>query len=237
MNLETGTIGLALAPTLDAALRLRGDSRYEVQFKDIGNNYAIWANPTTPPTDNKLVRQAMNYAIDRLDIMELYARHASAMDGGDAEGFLDVFTPDAEAYFQKGHEALRAYHVGFLRDAAFPGSQHFALQWRILEGDDTRHEVRAYLMRLHRIPGAANCQVVWLGFYNDIVVKVGDRWMFQYKSAAPSENLRAAALEGELLGRQNSSAWELYDMGATDRRILAGRGGPRPDGPSGGAER
>jgi hypothetical protein len=159
-------------------------------------------------------------AKDRLDIMELYARQAWAMDGGDTDSFVDCFTPDAEAYFQTGHAAIREYHLGFLRDAAFPGSQHFALQWRFLEGDDTRHKVRAYVMRLHRIPGTANCQVVWLGFYNDEVVKVGDRWKFCVKSASPSENLRSGLLEGEQLARQNLAAWELYDMGAVDRRVL-----------------
>jgi hypothetical protein len=165
-------------------------------------------------------------AKDRLDIMELYARHAWAMDSGDTDAFVDVFTPDAEAYFQKGHAAIRDYHHGFLRDSAFPGSQHFALQWRFLEGDDTWQRVRAYVMRLHRIPGTASCQPVWLGFYNDVVVKVGDRWKFKIKSAAPSEHLRAGKLDGEFLAGQNGPAWELYDMGSVDQRVLAGRGGP-----------
>ena len=68
-------------------------------------------------------------AEDRLDIMDLYARYAWAMDSGDTEGFLDVFLPDATLFMSRtatGHAELRAWHERFLKDSGFPGSQHFA---------------------------------------------------------------------------------------------------------------
>jgi ABC-type transport system substrate-binding protein len=65
VNLETGASGMALFPALNDALRLQQDPKYQVLFKDTGYNYGIWANTSVAPTDNKLVRQALNYAIDR----------------------------------------------------------------------------------------------------------------------------------------------------------------------------
>jgi hypothetical protein len=157
-------------------------------------------------------------ARDRLDIMELYARHAWAMDGGDTEAFLDVFTPDAEAYNHKGHAGIREYHRGFLQDSGFPGSQHFALNWVFVEGDTSWHRVRAYVMRFNRVPGTVTCQVVWLGYYNDLVVKQGDRWKFKIKSAEPSEALHAQRFDGTRSGRGHRVLLsDLFDIGAIDR--------------------
>jgi peptide/nickel transport system substrate-binding protein len=64
--LEGGAIDVAfLAPISDAA-RLQADPRYAVSVRhDVGQYFYATANATVPPTDNKQVRQAINYAIDR----------------------------------------------------------------------------------------------------------------------------------------------------------------------------
>ena len=63
---EAGALDLVdLAPVRDAA-RLQKDSRYQVIANPLaGQYYGIIVNTTSPPLDNKLVRQALNYAIDR----------------------------------------------------------------------------------------------------------------------------------------------------------------------------
>jgi peptide/nickel transport system substrate-binding protein len=63
---EAGALDLVdLAPVRDAA-RMQKDSRYQVITNPLaGQYYGIIVNTSNPPLDNKLVRQALNYAIDR----------------------------------------------------------------------------------------------------------------------------------------------------------------------------
>ncbi len=64
--LESGTLDVAdLVPIPDAD-RLRNDSKYKLyQTHDLGQYFYATVNCGVAPTDNKLVRQAINYAIDR----------------------------------------------------------------------------------------------------------------------------------------------------------------------------
>jgi uncharacterized protein (TIGR02246 family) len=155
-------------------------------------------------------------AEDRLAIMELYARHAWAMDSGDTDAFVDVFAPDAVAYGDnRGHDELRAWHQKFLGDYGFPGSQHFVTQFRFLEGDDSRHAVQAYVVRFHRIPGTTSNQVLYQGFYHDVVAKIDGRWKFASKQAGAAEHVRAQEFQLVSPGwTQDTRAYELWDLGA-----------------------
>src|SRR5579859_6774379 len=64
--LDAGTLDVAdLVPIPDAD-RLRNDSKFKLyQTHDIGQFFYATVNCGQPPTDNKLVRQAINYAINR----------------------------------------------------------------------------------------------------------------------------------------------------------------------------
>jgi peptide/nickel transport system substrate-binding protein len=64
--LEAGSTDVAfLAPIPDAA-RLQSDPAYLVTNQhEVGQYFYATANATVPPTDNKLLRQAISYAIDR----------------------------------------------------------------------------------------------------------------------------------------------------------------------------
>src|SRR6266446_5783187 len=64
--LESGTLDVAdLVPIPDAD-RLRNDSKYKLyQTHDLGQYFYAIVNCGQAPTNNKLVRQALNYAIDR----------------------------------------------------------------------------------------------------------------------------------------------------------------------------
>ena len=63
---EAGALDLVdLAPVRDA-VRLQKDSRYQVIPNPLAGQYSgIIVNTSNPPLDNKVVRQALNYAIDR----------------------------------------------------------------------------------------------------------------------------------------------------------------------------
>lgn len=133
-------------------------------------------------------------AEDRFMIMDLYARYAWSMDSGDLDAFVDCFAPDAELNWggppARGREAIRRTEESFLEDSGFPGAQHFALQFRFIDGDTSGARVRAYVARLHRIPGTTNSQIIWQGFYTDTVVKLDGRWYYKIKKAHTAEELR-----------------------------------------------
>lgn len=65
-RLEANELDAVNSPSLDDFVRLRADGRYKGWLPP-GQNSALAMGATTvmPPTDNKLVRQAINYALDR----------------------------------------------------------------------------------------------------------------------------------------------------------------------------
>ncbi|MBV9582579.1 MAG: hypothetical protein JO057_28680 [Chloroflexi bacterium] len=63
---ESGALDFVSYPQIQDVLRLRQDPKYDVQaIFDVGTNFAVWVTTTQSPFDNKQVRQALNYAIDR----------------------------------------------------------------------------------------------------------------------------------------------------------------------------
>jgi peptide/nickel transport system substrate-binding protein len=70
-DLEAGTLHLVYAPTLQDYVRLKSDSSYTAQLlTPAGGMYQIQPNVTFKPLDDKRVRQALNYAIDRKRIAD-----------------------------------------------------------------------------------------------------------------------------------------------------------------------
>ena len=63
-QLEAGSLDLVLAPPIPDFARLKADSKYRTLTVP-SNTQVIGANTTLSPTDNKVLRQALNYAIDR----------------------------------------------------------------------------------------------------------------------------------------------------------------------------
>jgi len=121
---------------------------------------------------------------DRLDILDLYARQAWALDTGDVDAYVDVFAPDAVldlADKHQGADAIRALAETFwARDVGVTGSQHHIDQV-VLEGDGQRASVRAYVTRTYRMSGRGrnNILPIWQGFYSDSLVKLDGRWRIQ----------------------------------------------------------
>jgi peptide/nickel transport system substrate-binding protein len=75
-QLEAGAIDVADMPSLIDFVRLRADQKYRALLVPQSTN-VFGSNVTKPPTDNKLVRQALNYAIDRKRIVDVAFRGAS----------------------------------------------------------------------------------------------------------------------------------------------------------------
>jgi peptide/nickel transport system substrate-binding protein len=65
-QLEAGAQDLVMSPSPRDAVRLQSDDRYTVMInRQTGAVSTLAANTTLPPTDNQLLRQALNFALDR----------------------------------------------------------------------------------------------------------------------------------------------------------------------------
>jgi peptide/nickel transport system substrate-binding protein len=62
---EAGGLDLVKTPPIQDFARLKGDPSYQALLEPEGRFFYLGANTTVPPLDNKMVRQALFYAVDR----------------------------------------------------------------------------------------------------------------------------------------------------------------------------
>ena len=155
--------------------------------------------------------------MDRMLIMELYAKASWMMDCGNTEAFLECFAPDALAYGAHGHAAIRAWHERFLKDTAFPGSQHFVGQFRITPDGAEGATVRAYVCRMYRVPDTTAAGPIWLGYYSDKVAKRDGRWVLVERVPHNADEQISRRFGSEPSVPVNTIAAELFDLGAAIR--------------------
>ena len=78
-QLEAGALDVVETMNLIDFLRLRGDARYRTIENDVPTGmYCLGVNCTWPPLDNKQVRQALNWAINRKRWVDGYFKDTSA---------------------------------------------------------------------------------------------------------------------------------------------------------------
>ena len=71
VSLESGALDLALNPPLNDFVRLQKAGKYQTLPNPLsGSYYALVPNVTVAPLENKQVRQALNFAIDRQRILD-----------------------------------------------------------------------------------------------------------------------------------------------------------------------
>jgi hypothetical protein len=121
--------------------------------------------------------------------MELYARYAWAIDSGDPDAYAGNFIEGGNLFNFTGHEEIKAYLRNFVEtDTAYPGAQHLVSQF-VIEGNTEEAHARAYVIRCNRVPTTTNNQIIFSGFYNDVVVKVDGKWFFKKKTGHVPEEL------------------------------------------------
>jgi uncharacterized protein (TIGR02246 family) len=124
-------------------------------------------------------------AADKIDIHELLARYAWSFDTADVEGFVSCFAPDAvmcEDVFEEvdrwvGHDQIRSMAQHFFSMPGFGGRQHHVSQI-LIDGSSDRCRVRAFIIVVEPREGEP-CAVPFAGHYDDVVVKIDGRWLFQ----------------------------------------------------------
>jgi hypothetical protein len=132
-------------------------------------------------------------AEERTEIYELYARYSWALDTGDTEGYLSLFTEDAEATeetstgeieVRKGRDEIRKLILKFHKRADFPGHQHQMAQFVFEPDPQGRPEhwvVRSYAWAtINRPPNPPYLH--WCGHIRDVIAKVDGEWKIRSKA-------------------------------------------------------
>jgi uncharacterized protein (TIGR02246 family) len=126
---------------------------------------------------------------DELAIRELYARYCWALDTGDTDGYVALFTEDAEATeetasgeleVRKGRAEIRKLVRKFHDRPDFPGHQHQMAQLVFEPAGPDRWTVRCYAWAtINRPP--EHPFLHWCGHIRDVVIKVDGAWLIASK--------------------------------------------------------
>jgi uncharacterized protein (TIGR02246 family) len=127
---------------------------------------------------------------DHLAILELYARYSWALDTGDTDGYVALFTEDAEATeetasgeleVRKGRKEIRKLVLKFHQRPDFPGHQHQMAQLVFEPDGPGRWNVRSYAWAtINRPPEPPHLH--WCGHIRDTVAKVDGEWKIAAKA-------------------------------------------------------
>jgi hypothetical protein len=129
---------------------------------------------------------------DRLEIIDLYARYSWALDTGDTDGYVALFTDDAEATeetregtleVRKGRAEIRRLVLKFHDRADFPGHQHQMAQFVFEPDPQGRPDhwvVRSYAWATINHPPAPP-HLHWCGHVRDVIAKVDGEWRIRAK--------------------------------------------------------
>jgi hypothetical protein len=134
-------------------------------------------------------------ADDQLSIHDLYGRYSWALDTGDTDAYVRLFTGDAVVHETapegttqiRGHEQIREFVLRFHRDPTFPGRQHRISQIVIDPDPDGRADrwlVRSYVLTTETRDGY-DPTVFWCGYGEDTVAKVDGDWLIESREIKP----------------------------------------------------
>lgn len=128
---------------------------------------------------------------DRQDIQDLYAKYCWALDTGDTDAYVSMFTEDAEATeetpagleVRRGHAEIRKLVLKFHQRPDFPGHQHQMSQF-VFEPDPLGRpdhwQVRSYAWATINHPPHPP-HLHWCGHVRDIIARVDGQWKIRAK--------------------------------------------------------
>lgn len=116
---------------------------------------------------------------DQLEIQGLAARYNHAIDSGDSEGFMAVFTEkgalSAGELQVEGHEALGDFAKKFASSVHAP--RHIATNL-VIDGDGNQATLKAYVQMFVLSGDPAQQIVTTSGKYDDVLAKEDGSWKF-----------------------------------------------------------
>ena len=129
-------------------------------------------------------------AQDKLDVMELIARYAQCIDGGDLDGYVANFVADGVIDWGNGvcngREEIRHWVGGLMAGGRIGGvpavTRHF-VGLPYVSGDSVRAKARTYVT-IFTLTEAGRVWVPSVGSYTDTVVKTPEGWLFQKRIIA-----------------------------------------------------
>ena len=149
--------------------------------------------------DDDVLRQAR----DRVEIEDLMWRYARALDTGNADAYVAVYTPDGQfssgANVTKGADALRKMMAGQAAPAAAPGATaaaparrapmyHMTANHRVSFTDKDHARVEAYYLTAAAANGEASpLRVLAVGRSIDDVVRVNGKWLIKSRNVQPQD--------------------------------------------------
>src|SRR5271170_3460490 len=117
---------------------------------------------------------------DKVEIQELSARYANALDCGDIESWLDTW--DAECIWEggpgrfEGKDGLRNLHS--VLKPRLEGRRHVMTSF-VITGDGISAQQTCYMLIFDRV---TEPKLIATGIYKDSLKKVGDQWKFVHRS-------------------------------------------------------
>jgi len=165
-RLEAGGLDAINAPSLEDFVRLKADARY-VALIPPGQNSALALGATTvfPPTDNKKVRQALNYALDRKRYAEMGLQGIVPPQSLPWDKSSPAYEPAKENFYPFDLDKARSLlaeagitsaELDFL---ASPNNPEFNLIAQVYQADLARIGIKLNLVRLE--------QAAWLDQVNN----------------------------------------------------------------------
>lgn len=131
-------------------------------------------------------------AEDQLGIIGLYARYSWALDTGDTDGYVALYTPDCAVTEETaqgtlevvhGHAEVRRLVLKFHDRPDFPGHQHQMAQFLFEpdpKGRPDHWQVRSYAWATINHP-PEKPHLHWCGHVRDVVAKVDGQWLIAEK--------------------------------------------------------
>jgi 3-phenylpropionate/cinnamic acid dioxygenase small subunit len=125
-------------------------------------------------------------AEDRLDIQELFARYAWALDLGDPEGVVACFTEDClfdhlwQGHVQGRENIMRALsELWYDRPSWWVGRQHLATHFLLERVDERTARARAFFSILQFNVYYRTNSVFGIGTWDNVCVKRDGIWLFK----------------------------------------------------------
>jgi peptide/nickel transport system substrate-binding protein len=217
-QLEAGTLDVVFSPSLLDAVRLKSDPNYRVVFNDQrGWFYYLVCNTTFQPLDNKTVRQALNFAVDRKRMADTVLKGTGAAQDlpwaaaspAFADGKMSAYTFDLD----RAKNLLDSAGVNeFDLDLTYGTGDEYAGMAQIYQQDLAKIGVKA---ALKPADGAALSDAVNKLTYRGIYVSLGSQANLQ-EAATGIAGTRSLTFDSNSAGFKDPQYSRLFEMASIE---------------------